>query len=829
MTRRTKSARGRLLLCGLESLTLLALLVFTGAFVACPFPEDRLDRHPAAVEIQDRHGRTLRFALPTEGVFCLPVPLCEVSPWVTEATIAAEDQRFRRHPGVDPLAIGRAAMDDLHALRIVSGASTITMQVARLIEPRPRTWRSKAIEAIRALQIESLLSKDEILEQYLNRAPYGGNLIGIETAARRYFGCRASDLSLGQAALLAGLPQSPTRLRPDRRLARALLRRRYVLDRMRALGMITESQHRRASVEEVALRTDPPPFEAPHFVDDVIRRRGVQVGAGHPDHACVDRAATREETQRPCGSHGRVVIRTSLDPSTQSLAEHALREGAATRRVNGVRHGAVVVFENETGAPLAMVGSPSYFAEEDDGQVNGALARRSPGSALKPFLYAAAIDAGRITPRSVLADVPLPLSDYDPHNYDGACLGPVTAEEALFRSLNLPAVRLLRELGTGRFVARLRAAGLDIPESSADRAGLALALGAVEVSLLDLTAAYAGLARGGKGPDFAPVRHRRESLCSPPSGIVRTTRGAATARQYSDCMCSPEAAWLVLRMLASGGERPEEARYVLKTGTSAGHRDAWAIGCSPRFTVGVWIGNASGAGAAGLSGHEAAEPVLRTVLDELTRNEPPADFRRPAGIIARRVCPVSGSPPGPDCPMTVEDLAIASVSTDLRCAIHRRIAVDAGTGEAICGKCAGDRLVSHRVCEVWPADISAWLSRPSRRATAVPLHVASCTGRNGGLAGRADATESLRIQSPPSASRFILLAGDGAAYQRVSLEAAAPSDSSEIWWFVDGQMVACGPACESASWRPTPGRHEVRCVDDRGRSATSRVEVEGHQ
>ena len=612
-----------------------------------PFPEESLARLPSAVVLADRHGEPLRVKLATGGFDCRPGYVPDPDHWITKAIVAAEDRRFWSHPGVDAVAMIRAAVQNLAGGRRVSGASTISTQVIRLMEPRPRTVATKAIEAFRALQLERRLEKREILAQYLDRAPFGGNLVGVEAAARRYFGKGAGHLSLAEAALLAGVPQAPSRLRPDRRPAAAKKRQAYVLDRMEACGSITADERAEALAQTLQVRPVPYPFRAPHFCDWV----------GVPARAAAD-----------------ATVRTTLDGDLQRAAEEVLRRHAAASAAAG---GAVVLLEVRTGAVRALAGSPDYFNARRAGQVNGATARRAAGSTLKPFAYALAIDRGLVTPATVIPDVPTRFRDLDPRNFSLDYRGLVSVRDALVLSLNLPAIEIEKRVGQERFHAVLRSLGLGTIDRSPEHYGLGLVLGNAEVRLLDLANAYACLARGG---GWAPAR------------FVESAPWPATQPIFS-----PEACWLVSDMLA-GEERTMDTTghaadvrlppMAWKTGTSAGLRDAWTVAWNPEYVIGVWVGNPDGSSAEGLVGREAATPVAWDLFRRLYPGNVGPWFARPAGIEKRALCATSGCAPGSHCRHRIEDWAIARISRHEVCPVHR----------------AGPE-------DVWPAPVASFLAR----------------------------------------------------------------------------------------------------------------------
>lgn len=609
------SRRRRRVLRGTAILLACAAGVPAVEFLRLPNVDELRRNLETSTVILDHTNQPLRYELTSDDLLAPTVRLTEVSPRVVEATLAIEDQRFRTHSGVDGWAVLRAAWSNLRQRRIVSGASTLTMQTARLLRPLRRSFYGKFREAILALWLEAHLTKDEILELYLSRAPYGGNVHGIEAASRRYFGRDPRDLSIAEAALLAGLPQAPSRLRPDRHPEAARRRRDRVLERMTVSGYISATQAAAAQAVSVEARLHPLPFRAPHFSNWVIR----QLAAGSR-------------------------VRTTLEPRIQALVVSALRRQLELWRPRGVRHGAVVVVENAGAEIRAFLGSDDFFAERA-GQVNGADAQRSPGSLLKPFLFALAFEMGRLHPESVVTDTPRYFRDgYAPKNFSDTFLGPVTVREALARSLNIPAIDVLADVGVGRTLGRLRAFGLESLHAPPQHYGLALALGGAELSLLELVEAYSTLARAGV---HLPLRFRADGPGERPRRVLER-----------------DAALEVTRVLEESGwtTRERESALVLpavalKTGTSFGFRDAWSLAYTPRYTIGVWLGNFSGEGVAGLVGRDAAAPLALQLLRELLRQGSDETFARPAarrpaarGTIARVTLPTAAQPPHPSAP-----------------------------------------------------------------------------------------------------------------------------------------------------------------------------------
>ncbi|MBP7936423.1 MAG: penicillin-binding protein 1C [Phycisphaerae bacterium] len=549
-------------------LSTCGVLLIAAGWVLCPFPLKRLERWPASPLVTDRHGREMLRVVGDDEQWRFVVPLERISPQLIQATIAVEDERFLLHGGIDPLAVIRAIGQNLGSLRVVSGASTLTMQICRMLDDRPRTFAAKMIEALRALQLESVYPKQRILETYLNIAPYGHNIRGVEAAARAYFGKSAEQLSLGEAALLAGLPQSPNRFRPDRSPEKARGRREVVLRRMAELGMIDDRQRALASSEPMPTTRCKVPKAAPHAAWMSLQRR---LGGG----------------------------RTTLDLSLQSEMERI-----AARHQPKLPSGcdvAMVVIDIPSGDILAMVGSADVNHLRH-GQVNGCTAKRSPGSTLKPFIYAAAFEERRLSPQSIVHDIPIERAGWSPSNFDKTFVGDLPVADALRRSLNVPAILVAEGVGLPRCLGLIEAAGVRLPANTLARGGLAVVVGSVEITLLDLANAYATIGRGG-------VRRSPRLLMDDPID-------ESPAIEANVCTAIDEILSSRVRRPQGMAEWPahQVPWFAWKTGTSSGRRDAWAVGHNRRFAAGVWAGLFSGAGKSSLVGAGAAEPLLADIF-----------------------------------------------------------------------------------------------------------------------------------------------------------------------------------------------------------------------
>jgi penicillin-binding protein 1C len=584
--------------------TLIAVGV-TAVWIRSLGPAPLGERLEFSTAVVDRDGRLLRPYATTEGRWRLPARADGVDPRYLALLIAYEDKRFREHAGVDPVALMRATAQVFAHGHIVSGGSTLTMQVARLLEPRAeRSLAAKLRQIVRAIEIERHLTKDEVLTLYLSMAPYGGNLEGVRAAALAYFGKEPRRLTLGEAALLVALPQSPEARRPDRSVETARRARDRVLDRVAAAGIFAAAEIVQAKAEPVPSARTPMPALAPHAADEAV--------AALPGHS---------------------LIRLTIEGAWQASLEDLARERA--RALGPNISVAILAVDHATGEVLARVGSAGYFDDERAGQVDMTNALRSPGSTLKPFIYGLGFEDGLIHPETLIDDRPARYGAYAPENFDLTFQGTVAIRKALQMSLNVPAVAVLDKVGAGRFTARLRQAGGALVLPKGEVPGLAMGLGGVGVRLSDLVKLYAGLARLGTtvplverfgaalpadgdmpAQDAASPGAASPGAASPGAASPgAASPGAASldaARLDAARLMEPVAAWYVGSILI-GTPPPENApagRIAFKTGTSYGYRDAWSIGFDGKRTVGVWVGRPDGAPVPGLVGRAAAAPIL---------------------------------------------------------------------------------------------------------------------------------------------------------------------------------------------------------------------------
>jgi len=755
---------------GATGLALLLALAAGWAFLPlwADAPWDRLRPEPATA-VLDCDGRPLRVFLPPDGQFRLPVRLHEVSPVLVKTLVASEDRFFGRHPGVNPLAGLRACWSNLRAGRVVSGASTIPMQLARLLDPKPRTLKAKILEAARALVLCRRLSDEQVLEAYLNLLPFGGNVVGVRAASWAYFGKEPAALSLAEAALLTALPRSPQAYDPQKRPQAAREARNRVLEQLAARGAVSASEAEEAASRPLPEGRRPLPFRAPHFCS-LARSR--------------------------LGAKGE--LRTSLDLQAQSLVEAVLLSRSDWLHGQGLDNAAAIVLDVETREVLAMAGAIDFFDEARHGQVDAALAAHSPGSALKPFLYAQAMDRGLIAPESYLLDLPVNYSGYAPVNYDRQYRGRVTARQALLSSLNVPAVRLLASLGHENFYDLLKPVlGLS---GGPGRYGLTLALGGAEVSLLDLTALYAALAAEGL---WLPPRLSPNPADAPP------------LRRFS-----PEAAFLAREILTQV-ERPDQndswglSRTSLdiawKTGTSFGHRDAWAVGFSGRHAVGVWTGNVDGRPSPGISGTRHAGPMLFDIFRALEPLGSQLPERLGLNLGQATLCAESRQLAGPFCPATINATIIPGRTVLSRCPVHRQIFVDTETGERLEGDCLLRRPHRQEVAAVHQVELeNFWRENGLGSGVGLPPLSALCR--------ESLAVGGPRIVSPTARTPYRLRPDAPDEFQRVALAAQSGPEARALYWYEDGSLAASGPPDSPLFLRLVRGKHRLLVQDDLGRT-----------
>ncbi len=721
--------------------------------------------------VRDRNGKLLRITLTTDQKYRVWTSLPNISPTLIDATLQFEDKYYRYHPGVNPVALVRAAFG-LRPGGARSGASTIAMQLARLrYHLHTRTLGGKFVQIVRALELERHYSKSQILEAYLNLAPYGRNIEGVGAASQIYFGKSAGHLTTPEAISLCVIPQSPTRRalfadRDNRSLDSALSGwyDRAKINRQ----FFARSFSARAQTERT--------FLAPHFVQRVV-----------------------------AAEKGRDEIVTTLDLAKQQLIERRITDYVRASRSRGIQNAAALLIDTRSMDVLAQVGSADFFNGEIQGQVDGTRAPRSPGSTLKPFVYALALEQGLIHPLSILSDAPQSFGDYDPENFDREFVGPIRACDALARSRNLPAVELASRLRHPTLYEFLRAAGVKLPRSEA-LYGLTLPLGGAEVTVEDLVRLYAALANNG---ELRPLR--------------RTSRDPVASRGRRIIM--PEAAFLTLEMLDL--PRPEISRaysdqaapVFWKTGTSHGFRDAWSVAVFNHYVLAIWIGNFDGRANGNFVGRIAAAPLLFQIIDSLRAGwpEPNQLHLPPPGANLKRVsfCAVSGDLPEPYCTQQVEGWFIPGISPIKLCDVHQEVLVDAVSGLRV-PRDDGTRELRREVYEFWPTELLSIFRRAGVPRKLPPPFLPGTSPDWIARTGNAP-----RIVSPAEGQKILLTSAG-----TIALRAKTDADVREIYWFAGNTFIARTNPQDVVTWKATQGSYELTALDDHGRAGSSAFTVQ---
>ncbi len=755
----------------------LVLLAVVGVLVAFLlvdflFPVNTTIKYSRLV--LDKDGELLNASLSPDQQWVMKAELAEVHPLLIKTIIAKEDKWFRYHPGVNPVALARALWQNVTRGERVSGASTITMQVIRMLEPRNRNVFNKCIECIRAVQLELHYSKNEILQLYINLLPYGGNIRGVKAACYLYMGQSPHTLSAAQVVTLVLIPSNPNHFRPGINNDIIVKHRNLWLKRLFRKKVFTPSEYTNALEEPLTLSRSEAPRKVPHLARNL---------------------ASKYPTQ--------VIIKTFIDQNKQDFIENTLRNDVNMFRGMGVGNAAVVVIDNKTHAVVAYVGSAGFNDFAFQGQVDGVIALRSPGSALKPFLYAQAMDRGLITSRTVLEDIPKNYNGYRPLNYDETFRGRISGAQSLALSLNLPAVELANKIGVEVFNEKLSSGGLRWIGQRKKTLGLSVVLGGCGVTLFEITRLYHVLSQQGLMYDVRLSQFDRESK---------------PEKLYSE-----EASWMITEILTSL-KRPDlpnnfdnsvnMPHIAWKTGTSYGRRDGWAIGYNPLYTVGVWVGNFDGTGVPELSGSEFATPLLFKIFNFLSYKEQAVWYNRPKDLDFRLVCSESGLPPGEKCTSIIMDDFIPSVSPNRKCDHLSEVFVNENNTESYCRNCLPD--AGYKI--QWYPNLSpgmiAFFEEEQIPYNKIPPHNNSCT--------RVYHDNKPVISSLSDGKEYILFEG---AKQQLQLAFTATSDVNHVFWYINDRFYAQAKHGQKHFFLPQAGSIKISCSDDKGRNTDIFIKV----
>jgi penicillin-binding protein 1C len=766
-----KVTKQKLLLL-VKRFVIVALSLFVG-FLTLNFLFPLPDQIDYSTTVTAADGQVVNAFLTKDEKWRMKTELSEISPVLRKTIIAKEDKYFYHHPGVNFIALARAAaMNALH-LRRTSGASTITMQVARALEPRKRNIFSKMAEMFRAFQLEWKYSKDEILQMYLNLVPYGGNIEGVKAASLLYFRKNPDHLSLSEITALSIIPNRPSSLVIGKANDLIVRERNKWLKKFSDEGVFSKKEIEDALSEPLsAFRTS-----VPHFIPHLSYK--LKAGA----------VATS--------------IGTNIVLNTQLKIEKLTEDYVRALKLKGIRNAAIVVIDNRTHKVISYVGSAGFSDTTDGGQVNGAAAIRQPGSTLKPLLYGLCIDEGRLTPKTVINDIPVNYNGYAPENYDQKFNGAVTVEYALDHSLNIPAVKTLELLGKDKLIATLSSCGFRQIQKDQRKLGLSLILGGCGATLEQLTGLFSAFANDGF---YVSARYTVDDSAG---------RGIR--------ILSPEADYMVTEIL-SKVNRPDfplnwtatehMPKIAWKTGTSYGRKDAWSIGYNKNYTVGVWVGNFSGTGVAELSGANTATPLLFKIFNTIDYDSNSDWYVPPRNCEVRQVCSESGLPPGPYCTNLISDYFIPLVSSTQTCHHLKEVKVSPDSSISYCESCAPKTGYIKKLYPDLPPEMQEYDQTSGKAYQKIPPHNPECEKIFRG--------EGPRIISPLNGNEYYINLKDP---EPLLLKASASTDVSKIYWYIDDQFYKTTTPGEKQFFVPKEGPVQISCTDDKGRNRNIRIMV----
>ena len=808
-------------------------LIFIVLWIFClPRP---LFQKPLSVVLEDRDGELLGARIATDGQWRFPAADSLPSKYA-DCVVAFEDKRFWWHPGVDPLSVGRALWLNASKGHVVSGGSTLTMQVIRMVRDNPeRNIWEKIVEAFMATRLELTYSKKEILSLYASNAPFGGNVVGIEAASWRYYGKHPGLLTWAETATLAVLPNSPALIHPGRNRSALMAKRNRLLERLRDNGKITPSACEFAMEEPLPEQPLPLPQLAPHLLDRLTQSDSLGV------------------------SSGRTRFRTSIDKHLQERVAQILARRQEIYQGNGVFNLASVIIDVPTGDVLAYLGNVPGSGKDHGESVDVIAAPRSTGSILKPYLYALALESGDILPASLLHDVPTQLGQYHPANYYETYDGAVQARRALIRSLNVPFVLLLQKYGLEKFHFNLQRLGLNTINKPPDHYGLSLILGGAEANLLDITNTYACMGRTLGAFYERNGRYARDDFRSPnfllkskgksskkqqnnkvtiPS-YAKTTKPAfakatkpafakATAGKDNDLL-SAGAIWYTFEAMREV-ERPNSAGewelfrasrpIAWKTGTSFGFRDAWAAGVTPRYAVGVWVGNADGEGRPGLIGVEFAAPALFEIFEQLPQEgrwfDPPYD-----DMVQAPVCKQSGFRASEYCEADTVWIPKSGLKSGV-CQLHQLLHLDPTGQWQVNGDCESPAVMLHRAWFVLPPIEEFYFKSKNPWYLSPPSFRADCAGTQS-----AQRQTPMQLIYPKQATRIYVPIDLNGKLSSTIFQVAHRTPETEIYWHLDGAYLGTTKTFHQMALQPSIGQHHLALVDKNGFRLEQDFEVVG--
>ncbi|MFT7588958.1 MAG: penicillin-binding protein 1C [Limisphaerales bacterium] len=730
---------------------------------------------PWSTVITDRDGEVLHAYLSEDEKWRIFTPIDQISPDLEKAFIHKEDRLFYYHPGFNPIAVFRAFKNNTIQGTRTSGASTIHMQVVRLLNPKPRTYPNKIIEIFRALQLNLLYSKKEVLQLYLNLVPYGGNIEGVSAASLLYLDKTPEQLSRAEITVLTIIPNRPGSLRPGKKNEALLKARDKWLNRFYKEGLFDATELELALTE---------PFNP-------VRRNAPQL-APH--------LARRLKNEFP----NQAIIISTLNYGMQVTCEQMVKNYMPSINPYGINNAAVLVVDNNTAEVLAYLGSADFYDTKDGGQVDGLRAIRSPGSTLKPILFGLAMDSGLITPKSILLDVPIDFAGYSPRNFDRTCRGLISAENAMALSLNIPSVSLLDEFGVESFRKKLANTGTASMQKQKGKLGLSMILGGCGIRAEEIVSIYAGIANDGL---FRPLK----------INLNYDTLNKDTIRILSDA-----AAWAVGDLL-TGLSRPDFPtgleltqdipKVAWKTGTSYGRRDAWSVGFNSKYTVLVWTGNFSGKGVPELTGSGIAAPLLFDLFQALDRKTGKAWTTAPSSLEYRYVCSQSGLIPDTFCHDQVLDVFMPLISSAKKCTHLQETFIKADSSFTYCKSCLPESGYRRIMWPTYSPSLLSWYNQQQIGYEILPAHNPDCE--------RVFSGDAPQIISPVSGLIYYVYPGSG----KVALQCEAEAGVNEVYWYVGDRFLGASSPAEALYFDPQPGRTKISCTDDKGRNRDTWIEA----
>jgi penicillin-binding protein 1C len=725
--------------------------------------------------ITDDKGEVVNAFLTKDQKWRMKTELDEISPLLQKTIVAKEDRHFYSHPGVNPFAVIRAFFSNIFHMRRMSGASTITMQVAKMLEPGKRNIWSKFREMFRAFQLELRYSKKEILQMYLNLVPYGGNIEGVKAASLLYFNKNPDHLSLAEITALSIIPNKPGLMIPGKNNDFIVKERNRWLEKFAERRVFTKKEIEDALAEPLTCTRRSVPHYIPHLSYKLKKQGGD-------------------------------IIKTNINLNTQLKTEKLVEDYVRTQRLKNIKNAAVVIIDNKTHKVITYVGSSNFYDTTDGGQVNGANAVRQPGSTLKPLMYGMCFDEGLLTPKTVITDVAVNYAGYAPENYDEKFNGYVTTEYALAHSLNIPAVKSLRLLTPEKLIQKLSNCNFKQIQKDRRKLGLSLILGGCGTTLEEMTGLFSVFANDGRYISPAYIQN----------DTSRSDRNGQT-------VISPAANFMINEIL-SKVNRPDfplnwtaterMPKIAWKTGTSYGRKDAWSIGYNKNYTVGIWTGNFSGVGVADLSGANIATPLLFKIFNTIDYDSDEEWFTQPNDCDIRKVCSETGLVPSDHCTSLVTDYFIPLISSTRVCSNWQEIMISPDEKISYCKSCAPQTGYKKKWFKIVEPDMQAWFEENRIAYQKIPPHNPNCELIFKGAAPS--------ITSPLNGTEYLINSKDREPLQLICKTA---NDVSKVYWYINNKFYKSSNAGEKQFFVPDEGPIKISCTDDKGRNRDIKITV----